>query len=300
MTREEKLQAYQQFLESKILTCPSTGFKVTDEELKKRFPILFDHQRAIIIWALEGGNRAIFCSFGLGKTVIQLAIAELISQHTQRPFLIGLPLGVVGEFREDAALLGLEVHYVKDQSEIVLFHSSKPGIYLSNYERIREGKFKPAWFGGCSFDEGDAIRNLDTLTSDYIMNEFNVIPFKFIATATPSPNDYTEILNYAQFLGIMDRSQALTRFFQRDSTKAGNLTIYPHKEKEFWIWVRSWSIFLEFPSDLGFSDEGYTIPKMEIHYHEVKIGERGVITDRDNNIKMFADSSRGLQERKKD
>src|SRR5690606_6129986 len=110
-----------------------------------------------------------------------------------------------------------------------------------------------------------------------------------------------EILNYAQFLGICDRGQALTRFFQRDSTSAGNLTLYPHKEKEFWIWVRSWAIFVEHPSDLGYSDEGYDLPKINLHYHEVAIKDRGVITDRDGNVKMFADDpKKGLSETAKE
>lgn len=290
-------------LESKILDVPKSGFDAHNTwTIRVDFPTLFPHQADVIQYCLEGGCRAIFCSFGLGKTVIQLLIAHYVSLHTGMPFLIGLPLGVVQEFKEDAEMLKLEVHYVKDQSEIALYHSNKPGIYLSNYERIREGKFKPEWFGGCSFDEGDAIRNLDTVTTDYIMTEFSKIEYKFIATATPSPNDYTEILNYAQFLGIMDRGQALTRFFQRDSSKAGNLTIYPHKVREFWMWVRSWSITFELPSELNpaYSDENYSLPEMEIIYHEVKIGDRGVIMDRDQNIKMFADSSRGLSDAAKE
>jgi DNA modification methylase len=292
MTRQEKLHSYRTFLESKILTVEDGGLDITGLVPD----ILFPHQRDVVLWAAAGGNRAIFCSFGLGKTAMQLVIANAFATLTGKPFIIGLPLGVVGEFWDDAKLLGYEAHYVKDQAEILLLHSNKPGIYLSNYERIREGKFKPDFFGGCSFDEGDAIRNLDTVTTDYIMTEFSKIRYKFIATATPSPNDYTEILNYAQFLGIMDRSQALTRFFQRDSTKAGNLTLYPHKQREFWLWVRSWSITFEFPSEINsaYSDEDYRLPEMNVVYHEVKVGERGVILDKDNNVKMFADSSQSL------
>jgi len=287
MTKKEQ---YNNFLKSKILEVQPSGFEINKDLLN---PIAFAHQKDVAAWAIHGGCRAIFCSFGLGKTLIQLLIADAVSKHTEKPFMIGLPLAVVGEFKDDAEMLGVEVHYVKDQSEIALFHSNKPGIYLSNYERIREAKFKPEWFGGCSFDEGDAIRNLDTLTTDYIMTEFTKIQYKFIATATPSPNDYTEILNYAQFLGIMDRSQALTRFFQRDSTKAGNLTIYPHKEKEFWLWVKSWSVTFEMPSEINadYSDADYVLPEMKVIYHEVKVTERGEIKDRDGNYQMYADSS---------
>lgn len=285
---------YQEYIESKSISVKNYGF-----EVKNIHKALFPHQADIVRWALNGGRRAIFCSFGLGKTAMQLEIARRVINFTNKPFLIGLPLGVLGEFKDDAeGLLGYDVHYARDMSDV--FIHDGPKIFLSNYERIREGKFDPDYFGGVSFDEGDAIRNLDTKTSDYIINQMSKVPLRFIATATPAPNEYTEILNYAHFLGVADRGQALTRFFQRDSTKAGNLTLYPHKEKEFWIWVRTWAIFVEHPSDLGYSDEGYDLPEMKLHYHEVKDISRAVIVDRDGNFKMFADASKGLSESAKE
>jgi hypothetical protein len=302
---------YNGLIEGKILDIPKCGIKVQREEINS---ICFPHQKDIIQWALEGGCRAICCSFGLGKSVMQLEIARLCQKHTGRPFLIGLPLGVVQEFKEDAAMLGIPVKYVHDQSEVfqtledlkaldATFDDGRQTpqpIYLSNYERIREGKFMPSFFGGCSFDEGDAIRNRETDTTEYIMTEFKQVPFRYLATATPTPNDYTEFLNYMEFLGIMDRSQALTRFFQRNSTKAGDLTLYPHKEEEFWLLVRQFAIFIELPSDLGYSDDGYTLPKLNVFYHEVKVTERGDVIDRDGNLKMFPDASKGLSEAAKE
>lgn len=289
----DKKERYQQFLEAKIIQTPASGFK-SNLDIN---PILFRHQPEIVTWALEGGRRAIFAQFGLGKTIMQLEIANHVVFETYRPFLIGLPLGVKQEFYDDADRLGYKVKYVKDMLDIYAdMETEEPAmIYLSNYERIREGKFDPSIFGGVSFDEGDAIRNLDTETTDYIMNKFNVVPYRFIATATPSPNDYTEILNYAQFLGIMDRSQALTRFFQRNSTTAGDLTIYPHKEKEFWFWVRSWALIINRPSDLGHSDEGYDLDPLTVHYHRVNVKDRGDIIDkRDGQMKMIADTTKSL------
>ncbi len=283
---------YTEFLESKILEVKNTGF-----EYSEFHPNTFDHQKDVCQWALHGGRRAIFCSFGLGKTVIQLEIAKAVIKQTGKPFLIGLPLGVVGEFREDAKnILGLEINYVLDQkdAEHALSFEGESKILLSNYDRIREGKFDVDFFGGVSFDEGDAIRNLDTITADYILKEMSKIEYRFIATATPAPNEYTEILNYAQFLGVCDRGQALTRFFQRDSTTAGNLTLYPHKEKEFWMWVRSWAIFIEYPSDLGYSDEGYKLPELKVHYHQIDLKGRSQSIDRDGNVKMFTDPSKSL------
>lgn len=311
MTSTQKKEAYLQCLERKILNVQDSGFTVPKENIPD---LCFPHQRDIITWALAGGTRAIFCSFGLGKTLMQLVIAREVMRHTGRPFLIGLPLGVVQEFKDDAAMLGIDVKYVTGMQEVydtiadieALNETFNDGtktelpIFLSNYERIREREFDPAFFGGASFDEGDAMRNRDTLTTDYIMSAFSIVPFRFLATATPTPNDYTEILNYAEFLGVMDRGQALTRFFQRDSTTAGNLTLYPHKEKEFWFWVRSWAIFIEFPSDLGYSDDGYRLPEMKVHYHEVSVNDRTDIIDRDGNLKMFPDASKGLQEASKE
>lgn len=291
---QKQLQPYQDFLEGKILEIKNTGFDYTDFHKNT-----FDHQKDVCRWALNGGRRAIFCSFGLGKTVIQLEIALAVIKHTKKPFLIGLPLGVVGEFKEDAkTILELKVHYVKDQNEVEEIQSKFdiPQIFLSNYDRIREEKFTTEYFGGVSFDEGDAIRNLDTKTADYIIHEMSKVPYRFIATATPAPNEYTEILNYAEFLGVCDRGQALTRFFQRNSTSAGNLTLYPHKEDEFWIWVRSWAIFIEYPSDLGYSDEGYLLPEMEVHYHQISLEDRTTKADRDGNYKLVADSSKSLSE----
>lgn len=289
---------YNEFLESKILEVQNTGFEYNDFH-ENTFP----HQVDVCRWALYGGRRAIFCSFGLGKTVIQLEIANAVIKRTGKPFLIGLPLGVLGEFRDDAkTILGLEVDYVVDQKDVEHAQSfyDKPQIFLSNYDRIREGKFDITYFGGVSFDEGDAIRNLETKTSDYIINEMSKIEYRFIATATPAPNEYTEILNYAQFLGVCDRGQALTRFFQRDSVNAGNLTLYKHKEAEFWIWVRSWAIFIEYPSDLGYSDEGYRLPQLKVHYHQINLNNRSIKSDRDGNFKMFTDASKSLSEAAKE
>jgi DNA modification methylase len=282
---------YNEFLESKILEVKNTGFEYNNFH-ENTFP----HQRDTCQWALYGGTRAIFCSFGLGKTVIQLEIAKAVVERTGKPFLIGQPLGVVQEFKDDAkTILGLDIAYVINQADLEAANIESK-IYLSNYDRIREGNFDLSFFGGISFDEGDAIRNRETKTSEYIITEASKVPFRFIATATPAPNEFTEILNYAEFLGICDREQALTRFFQRDSTTAGNLTLYPHKEKEFWIWVRSWAIFIEYPSDLGYSDEGYLMPELKLHYHEVNVNDRTIKTDRDGNYKMFTDASKSLSE----
>ena len=288
---------YLNFLKRKIKLAESHGFEP--------YPIhdmLYPHQKDTVQWAIRGGRRAIFASFGLGKTFMQLEIAKQVIMRTGKSFLIGLPLGVKQEFQKDAAKLGVHCFYCINEAEVKAYEVEHgPIIVLSNYERIRTGNFSADVFGGVSFDEASIIRGLDTETTEYILNNFTNIPYRFVCTATPSPNEYTEILNYAQFLGAMDRGQALTRFFQRDSTKAGNLTLYPHKEKEFWMWVSSWALFITKPSDIGYADDGYDMPPMKVIYHNVTVENRGIIKDRrDGSLKMFRNAAASLQDASKE
>lgn len=294
MTKQEK---YYNFLRSKIKLAENTGFSVEPAQLN---PILKPHQADMVTWALRGGRRALFAAFGLGKTFMQLEIATHVVKKTKKPFLIGIPLGVRYEFALDAEKMGYKIRYVKDADGVATAVSEGVYILITNYERIRNGNFKSSAFGGVSFDEASILRGLDTETADYILRNFTKVPYRFVCTATPTPNEYTEILNYAQFLGIMDRGQALTRFFQRDSKKAGNLTLYPHKEKEFWMWVSSWAVFVTKPSDLGYSDEGYDLPPMDIIYHKVNVTDRGIIVDRDKQTQIFRNPAASLIEASKE
>lgn len=290
-------KTYEQFLNSKIKLAEKAGFTFDESQIPGIFK---PHQRDITKWAIDGGRRAIFASFGLGKTFIQLAIGSIVHQHTNRPFLIGIPLGVRYEFQMDAEKLGIKIKYVRNMADVEAGNAEGIFMFLTNYERVRDGNFDASYFAGVSFDEASILRGLDTQTSDYILQHFTGIQYRFVCTATPSPNEYTEILNYAQFLGIMDRGQALTRFFQRDSQKAGNLTLYPHKAKEFWMWVSSWAVFVTKPSDLGYSDEGYDLPELIVHRHMVTAKDRGDIKDRDGNLKMFRNAAASLQDASKE
>lgn len=288
---------YQAFLERKIKIAEPLGFEFDRSTLPDW---LKPHQNDLIAWAIRGGRRAIFASFGLGKTVMQIEIAHAVVNKTGKPFLIGTPLDVRSEFEEDAAKLNKQIRYVRDMQEVHAAVADGVFILMSNYERIREDKFDPSYFGGVSFDEGAVIRNLDSKTADYIINKFSVIKYRYVATAVPSPNDYTELLNYAHFLGIMDRSQALTRFFQRNSTKAGDLSLYPHKKREFWLWVHSWAVFLTKPSLLGYSDEGYDLPELKVNYHRVQVSNRALTVDRDGSIMLYRDASLSMPDASKE
>lgn len=281
---------YKEFLEDKIVVAGTYGTEIDKSTIN---PIAKPHQKDIVYWAIAGGRRAIFASFGLGKTLMQLEIARLIIKLTGKPFLICMPLGVVGEFRDDNELLGAEfpIKYITDTDEV---ETSELAIYVTNYERVRKGDIKPDYFGGVSFDEASILRNLKTETTNYVLKHFSKINYRFVATATPTPNDFIEILNYADYLGVIDRGHALTRFFQRDSTKAGHLTLYKNKKEEFWKWVSSWAVFINKPSDLGYDDTGYNLPKLNFHEVEIENLPEGTIINKEGKIVLFKDTTKSL------
>lgn len=283
--------SYIDFLESKIKVAPESGFDVDPKEIS---PVLKPHQRAAVIWALKGGRRALFESFGLGKTVQQLEWCRQVIRHEGGKALIVLPLGVKQEFRRDAVqLLGIDPpEYVRTMEEV----AAAPGdILLTNYERVRDGDIDPQQFAATSLDEASVLRSFGSKTYQTFLEKFQGVKYKLVNTATPSPNKYKELIHYAGYLEVMDTGQALTRFFQRDSTKANNLTLYPHKENEFWVWVSSWALVLTKPSDLGFDDDGYDLPPLEVRKHVVR-EEYGHAIDRDGQIKLQNDAAVSLSE----
>lgn len=282
---------YIKFLQNKIVVAEDYGFEP--------FPTignLLPHAAPITQWCIEGGRRAIFANFGLTKTAMQLELAYQVIKKTNRPFIIVMPLAVVGEFKRDNELhFGnkLKTTYITDSDSI---DSYEPQIYLTNYERIRKGDIDASKFAGVSFDEASILRNLKTETTNYVLAHFKKVKYRFVATATPTPNDYIEILNYADYLGVISRGHALTRFFQRDSTKAGHLTLYENKKEEFWKWVSTWAVFINKPSDLGFDDEGYNLPKLHLHEIEVYKPEEQIIVNKNGDLVLFKDLTKSLPE----
>ena len=237
-------QSYQDFLRAKGSFDKSSGFAVSDSDLS---PILKPHQKAIVRWACHKGRAAIFAAFGLGKSLMQLELARLITGHEGGRFLIVCPLGVRQEFARDAKLIGIETTFIRRLEE-----ADASGIYLTNYESVRDGKLDPRQFSGISLDEAAVLRGFGgTKTFREFMRLFEGHGrFKFVATATPSPNEYIELLSYAAFLDVMDVGQAKTRFFKRDSTKADKLTLHAHKTVEFYLWLSTWAVFLQRPSQI--------------------------------------------------
>ena len=277
---------YEEFLLSKVPEAIKSGLHVTDSDVHT---LLKPHQRDIVRWAVMGGKRAIFASFGLGKTMMQLEALRIIKKEKGGKVLVVCPLGVRQEFKIDAEKLGISVEYVRNNDEV---EAATADILLTNYERVRDGAINPGNFMAVSLDEASVLRGYGTKTYQEFLTLFPSVPYKFVCTATPSPNRFKELIHYAGFLGVMDTGEALTRFFQRDPEKAGNLQLYPHKEREFWLWMTTWAIFLTKPSDLGHSDEGYDLPEFKVEFH--KVPASGALQQEDS---LFQDvESAGLEE----
>lgn len=284
---------YKDFLRSKIEIAEETGFEVDDSEITS---CLLPHQKEAVKWALKGGKRALFESFGLGKTIQELEFCRLAVKHHGGKALIVMPLGVRQEFQRDAVeLLGIDMpKYVRSMQEI---EDCDTDIMITNYERIRDGDIEPTYFTATALDEASVLRSFGSKTYQTFLDKFKGVKFKLVATATPSPNKYKELIHYAGYLEVMDTGQALTRFFKRDSTKANNLTLLETQEDEFWIWVSSWALFITKPSDINkdYSDEGYDLPPLDIRYHKISSDYHEVF-EKSGQGKLFEDAAMGLKD----
>jgi DNA modification methylase len=294
------------FLKSKVRMAQQDGITLKADSINPR---LKPHQAAMVDWLVSGGRRACFASFGLGKSVVQLEALRIILESEGGRALIVCPLGVRQEFVRDAKnILGWTVlpKFIRRIEE-----AEETGIYITNYETVRDGKLDPAEFIAVTLDEAAILRGFggsktfrefmllctgDGGPTGRSRGDGKVVKYRFVATATPSPNEYIELLAYADFLGVMDVSQAKTRFFKRDSTKADKLTLHSHKEEEFWLWVASWALFVQKPSDLGFSDEGYALPDLEIKWHQVASDYTDAGYETNGQKKLLRDAAIGVQD----
>lgn len=291
--------AYQEFLLAKIPRAELRGF----EPLSPAHPCLKEHQRDIANWMVRGGQRACFMAFGLGKTRVNLQCAKWVAEaNPQKKYLIICPLGVKHEFVSvQGPDMGVEFVYCTNDAEV----NAAGQFIITNYERVRDGGIKiDDRFAGVGLDEASVLRSFGSKTYQTFLGLFKAVKYRFVFTATPSPNKHKELIHYGAFLGVMDSGDALTRFFKRDSTQANNLTLYPHMEEQFWLWLSSWAVFMQKPSDLGYSDEGYDLPPLKVHWHCVAVdhkkawqmmdnwGQRALFLDRSSGLKEVADVKR--------
>jgi DNA modification methylase len=287
---------YLQFLEAKRPVASSDGFAVDPDAIN---PALKPHVRKVVQWALAGGQRAFFGRFGLQKTTWHIEIMRHAMAHTGLPALITLPLGARISFFKDAATYFTGVHAVRLNFIRRTDEIDPLAINLTNTETIREGKIDARRFGATTYDEGDILRNMGTAAFWAFTNDVKTaIRYRFVATATPDPQDYVELLAYAGYLGVMDVGEARTRFFQRDAEQADNLTLLPHMEDQFWLWVMSWAVFGNRPSDFdpSFSDEGYDLPPLDVRWHEVATDHRGAGFEASGQGKLLKDDATGVIE----
>lgn len=256
---------YHDFLKSKQHTSGEFGFKPL------YIPeIAFGHQQSVIEKTVIKGRYANFLDTGLGKTLIQIAVAKNVVLHTNKKVLILTPLAVAFQFIKEAEMMGIDdIEYSKDGR-----HTKK--IVICNYERLHY--FNESDFVGVICDESSILKNFDGKIKSQITSFVKKIPYRFLSTATPSPNDYIELGTSSEALGYMGYMDMLTKFFKNnqnsvDSTNRNigeKFYLKPHAENDFFAWVNSWCVMVKMPSDLGFSDDGYILPELTENYHVVK------------------------------
>lgn len=242
---------------------------------------LFPHQRASVEFALECGTAALFLDTGLGKTFAALAWADQIVQHTNKHVLMLAPLGVTRQHHDEANARGIEAAISRDGAL-----PPSPCVVITNYERLH--LFDVSAFGGVVLDESSILKSFSGATTKKLIELFARTPYRLACTATPAPNDHTELGTHSEFLGVMKRDQMLMRWFLHDSADTGTWRLKGHAVRPFWDWVASWSRCVSKPSDLGFSDDGFSMPELKIHRHLVA-ADRSVNAgeEKDGQAKLF-------------
>jgi len=279
---------YQNFIENKKHSIGKSGFNpnfIPD--------IAFDFQKHIIETAIEKGRMAIFADTGLGKTLIQLSIAKNIIQHTNKKVLILTPLAVAFQFILEAEKLGIDdIEYSKDGK-----HTKK--IVICNYERLHY--FNSTDFEGVILDESSILKNFDGKIKQEVTTFVKKIPYRFLSTATPSPNDFIELGTSSEALGYMGYMDMLGKFFKNnqnsvDSTNRNigeKFYLKPHAEKDFFAWVNQWAMMVKMPSDLGFSNDRYNLPELIVNKHIV---ENQSLIDVNGQVQMFTPIAKSMTE----
>lgn len=253
------MDAYQNFLSRKRIVDPMTGIAGTVD-----IPaVLKPHQNDIVRWALRRGRAAIFAGTGLGKTLMELTWAEKVSAYSGKPTLIFAPLAVAEQHITEADKFGIAAN-------LVSFHPDEGwGVNISNYQKMDH--FDLSKFGGVVLDESSILKSTDGKYRNRLIEECSTIPFRLAATATPAPNDFMELGNHAEFLGVMSYTDMLATFFTHDGGETQKWRLKGHAETEFWKWMASWSVMLRKPSDLGYDNEGYDLPPLTYHQHTVGV-----------------------------
>lgn len=277
-------KAYLEFIARKALVVPCTGIAKPPKLSAK----LKEHQRLLTAWALRRGRAAIFADTGLGKGWMILEWARVVANRTGKPVLVLAPLAVSQQFAREAEKIGVNVMLCTSDDDVL-----NTGVNVVNYQKLH--KFDVSRFGGVALDEASILKSLDGKTRIALIEAFNKTPFRLAATATPSPNDHTELGGQAEFLGIMRHAEMLATFFINDTGDTGEWRLKGHAREAFWKWVSSWGAIVRMPSDVGCSDDGYVLPPIVYHEHIVKSDMREAAKAQG---KLFADDASTLADQR--
>lgn len=249
---------YEAFLHSKVTRAPERGLV----KVPALHPSMFPHQRDVTEFLLRAGSGAAFLDTGLGKSLVALDWGRVIAEHTGKPVLMLAPLAVSRQHAREAAKFGLPAVVAREPDEL---HA---GVNICNYEMLHH--FKPGMFGGLILDESSIIKSFTGKTTRALIEFGKGVQFKLACTATPAPNDHMELGQHSQFLGAMDSSEMLARWFIADQRNMGRYRLKRYAVESFWSWVASWARCISKPSDMGYSDDGFVLPPLNLHKHIVE------------------------------
>lgn len=270
---------YKDFLKSKELQTINAGFSVDRSEIKE---MLFAFQKDIVSWALRKGKAAVFSDCGTGKSAIQLEFARIVTEKTGCKALIVAPLSVVEQTKKEGVKFGVKTTVCRTQADV------REGVNITNYEMLSH--FDESAFGCVVLDESSILKSFTSKTRDELIDKFAGTPYRLCCTATPSPNDQSEIGNHAEFLGIMSRTEMLATYFIHDGSDTSKWRLKGYGEQKFWEWVATWAVCVRTPEDLGYTKEGYELPELNLIEHITK--------SKVNDYELFATRAETLSERR--
>ncbi len=249
------MTGYEEFIVHKTTaSIHSDSIRVEADDLN---PMLYKFQRDIVRWALAKGRAAIFADCGLGKTPMQLEWSDRVIRDRGGMVLILAPLAVVAQTVAEGVKFGVHVTPCESKADL------RPGVNITNYERL--DKFDGCSFSGVVLDESSILKSFTGKVRNQIIDYFSSTPFRLACTATPAPNDFMELGNHAEFLGIMSYTEMLAMFFVHDGGQTSKWRLKGHAEAIFWQWMGSWAVVMNSPADLGYQIEGYDLPELRVH-----------------------------------
>lgn len=259
---------YLDFIKSKKPKSEAVGFKIPSSFINSN---AFDYQADIIDRACFNGRYALFMDTGLGKSITQMNYADNIHRHTNKDVLMLAPLAVSYQMIQEGIKFGYQINHCKNQSDV------KKGLNITNYESLH--KFDASHFVGIVLDESSILKSFNGKIKQYLIEQFKNTQYKLACTATPSPNDYLELGNHSEFLGVMESYEMIMRYFINDTMNAGGYRLKGHGESEFWEWIASWAECISSPYDLGYDGSKHILPPLNEIYHEISYDDTSYLSN---------------------